>query len=128
MSITLDMSLVKVVIGNRALKNLVDIQRTDDGEVATTGDADKYGNVSRILKNNKLAEFDITVLNGSDDVDLFDSYYRQRKVFPFTYSDKRKQGVTKGGSGNDAMIMKAPGNGLEDDPTYTVSIIDYQMK
>jgi hypothetical protein len=86
------------------------------------------GDVVVYKKKNNTAEFDITVLNGSDDTDLLDSYYKEGATFPFTYTDQRKQGVTKGGSGNNAMIMKAPGNGLEDDPTYTITITDYQMK
>ena len=128
MATTLDMSLVKVVLGSRSLKNLVEIQRTDDGEKATLSDPDVNGDVVVYKKKNNTAEFDITVLNGSDDTDLLDSYYKEGATFAFTYSDKRKSGVTKGGSGNNAMIMKAPGNGLEDDPTYTITITDYQMK
>ena len=127
-STTLDMSLVKVVLGGNTLKNLTEVQRTDDGEKATLSDPDVNGNVVVYLKKNNVAEFDVTTLNGSDDADLLDSYYKNGRVFTFTYSDKRKNGVTKGGSGNNAMIMKAPGNGLEDDPTYTITITDYQMK
>lgn len=128
MSTTLDMSLVKVVLKSRSLKNLVDIQRTDDGEKATLSDPDVNGNVVVYQKKNNVAEFDVTVLNGSDDMDLLENLYKIGKPFPFTYSDKRKTGVTRGGSGNNALIMKAPGNGLEDDPTYTITVTDYQMK
>ena len=128
MSTTLDMSLVKVVLKSRSLKNLVDIQRTDDGEKATLSDPDINGNVVVYQKKNNVAEFDVTVLNGSDDMDLLENLYKIGKPFPFTYSDKRKTGITRGGSGNNALIMKAAGNGLEDDPTYTITVTDYQMK
>ena len=87
----------------------------------------KVDNSSTLIPLVKM-QFDITVLNGSDDADLLDAYYKEGKTFPFTYSDKRKTGVTRGGSGNNSMIMKSPGNGLEDDPTYTITITDYQMK
>ena len=50
---TLDMSLVKVVIGARTMKALMEIQRTDDGEKATYSDPDLNGNVTKYKKKNK---------------------------------------------------------------------------
>ena len=125
---TLDMSLVKVVMSGRSLKSLMDIQRTDDGEKATYSDPDLMGNVTKYKKKNNMATFDVTVRNGSDDADLLLRYYNLGREFPFTYVDARKLYNVNGGSGLKASIDKHPGNGVEDDPTFTISIPNFTPK
>ena len=125
---TLDMSLVKVVIGSRTLKALMEIQRTDDGEKATYSDPDLNGNVTKYKKKNNMATFDITVRNGSDDMDYLEAMYKNGSEKTFTYADLRKAGVNRGGSGLSCSIDATAGNGVEDDPTYTITIPDYQQK
>lgn len=122
---TLDMSLVKVVCSGRILKGLMDIQRTDDGEKATYSDPDVNGNVTRFLKKNNMATFDVTVRNGSDDYDFLMKLYNNGIPFQFTYMDLRKIYAAQGGTGLLATIDKHPGNGLEDDPTFTITIPNY---
>ena len=89
---------------------------------------DIYGNVVVTDKANKMAEFELTVLNRSDDHDLLEKYYQERINFTFSYIDNRKTGSSVGGSGTTARILKAAGQGLEDDPTYTITVLDYQAK
>ena len=128
MSYTLDMAKFNCVVAGRRLKNISEFQRSDDGEKGTTGDPDIYGNVVVTDKANKMAEFEVTVLNRSDDHDLLEKYYQERRNFTFSYVDNRKTGISVGGSGNTARILKAAGQGLEDDPTYTITVLDYQAK
>jgi len=128
MSYTLDMSKFNSVVASRRLKNVVEHQRSDDGEKGTASDPDIYGNVVITDKANKMAEFEITVLNRSDDHDLLERYYQERREFSFSYVDNRKNGTSVGGSGNKSRILKAAGQGLEDDPTYTITCFDYQAK
>lgn len=128
MSYTLDMSKFNGVVAGRRLKNISEFQRSDDGEKGTTSDPDIYGNVVVTDKANKLAEFEVTVLNRSDDHDLLEKYYQERREFSFSYIDNRKTGTSVGGSGTKSRILKAAGQGLEDDPTYTITVLDYQAK
>ena len=128
MSYTLDMSKFNSVVAGRRLKNISEFQRSDDGEKGTTSDPDIYGNVVVTDKANKLAEFEVTVLNRSDDHDLLEKYYQERREFSFSYIDNRKTGTSVGGSGTKSRILKAAGQGLEDDPTYTITVLDYQAK
>ena len=128
MSYTLDMSKFNSVVAGRRLKNVVEHQRSDDGEKGTTSEPDIYGNVVVTDKANKMAEFEITVANRSDDHDLLERYYQERKEFSYSYVDNRKTGSSVGGSSTKSRILKAPGQGLEDDPTYTITCLDYQAK
>ena len=128
MSLTLDMSKFNCVIAGRRLKNISEFQRSDDGEKGTVSDPDIYGNVVYTKKKNKMAEFEVTVLNRTDDHDLLEKYYQEDREFTFSYVDKRKIGVSIGGSSNQCAIIKAAGQGLEDDPTYTITCFDYQAK
>ena len=128
MSYTLDMSKFNGVVAGRRLKNISEFQRSDDGEKGTISDPDIYGNVVVTDKANKLAEFEVTVLNRSDDHDLLERYYQERREFSFSYIDNRKTGTSVGGSGTKSRILKAAGQGLEDDPTYTITVLDYQAK
>lgn len=128
MSYTLDMSKFNSVVASRRLKNVVEHQRSDDGEKGTASDPDIYGNVVITDKANKMAEFEITVLNRSDDHDLLERYYQERREFPYSYVDNRKNGSSVGGSSTKSRILKAAGQGLEDDPTYTITCLDYQAK
>jgi hypothetical protein len=128
MSYTLDMSKFNGVVAGRRLKNISEFQRSDDGEKGTTSDPDIYGNVVVTDKANKMAEFEITVLNRSDDHDLLERYYQERREFSFSYVDNRKTGSSVGGSSTKSRILKAAGQGLEDDPTYTITCLDYQAK
>ena len=75
-----------------------------------------------------MAEFEVTVLNRLDDHDLLEKYYQERRNFTFSYIDNRKTGSSVVGSGNTARILKGAGQGLEDDPTYTITVLDYQAK
>ena len=128
MSLTLDMSKFNCVISGRRLKNITEFQRSDDGEKGTVSDPDIYGNVVYTKKKNKMAEFEVTVLNRTDDHDLLEKYYQEDREFTFSYVDNRKTGSSVGGSGTTARILKAAGQGLEDDPTYTITVLDYQAK
>ena len=128
MSYTLDMSKFNGVVAGRRLKNISEFQRSDDGEKGTISDPDIYGNTVVTDKANKLAEFEVTVLNRSDDHDLLERYYQERREFSFSYIDNRKTGTSVGGSGTKSRILKAAGQGLEDDPTYTITVLDYQAK
>ncbi len=128
MSYTLDMSKFNSVVAGRRLKNVVEHQRSDDGEKGTASDPDIYGNVVITDKANKMAEFEITVLNRSDDHDLLERYYQERREFSYSYVDNRKTGSSVGGSSTKSRILKAAGQGLEDDPTYTITCLDYQAK
>ena len=75
-----------------------------------------------------MAEFEVTVLNRTDDHDLLEKYYQEDREFTFSYVDNRKIGVSIGGSSNQCAIIKSAGQGLEDDPTYTITCVDYQAK
>ena len=77
MSLTLDMSKFNCVIAGRRLKNISEFQRSDDGEKGTVSDPDIYGNVVYTKKKNKMAEFEVTVLNRTDDHDLLEKYYQE---------------------------------------------------
>ena len=90
MSYTLDMAKFNCVVAGRRLKNISEFQRSDDGEKGTTSDPDIYGNVVVTDKANKMAEFEVTVLNRSDDHDLLEKYYQERRNFTFSYIDNRK--------------------------------------
>ena len=57
-----------------------------------------------------------------------EKYYKEDREFTFSYVDNRKKGVSIGGGSNQCAIIKAPGQGLEDDPTYTITCFDYQAK
>ena len=85
MSYTLDMAKFNCVVAGRRLKNISEFQRSDDGEKGTTSDPDIYGNVVVTDKANKMAEFEVTVLNRSDDHDLLEKYYQERRNFTFSY-------------------------------------------
>ena len=128
MSYTLDMAKFNCVVAGRRLKNISEFQRSDAGEKGTISDPDIYGNVVVTDKANKMAEFEVTVLNRSDDHDLLERYYQERREFSFSYIDNRKTGSSVGGSGTKSRILKAAGQGLEDDPTYTITVLDYQAK
>jgi len=130
MSNTKDMSKIKITVDGYRLNSLVDVVPANEGDDAITfSEPDLQGNITKYVTPKKRSDFDITVRSGSDDEDKLNQLRRKCKndpnfVMDFNYVDDSK-GLGTGGSGPDATIPTMPTQGLKDDNTFRITILNY---